>query len=182
MAKTTMNPLLTLVLGSLMVFGGASAIAQSRVGHEQRHFSAEDETVKNPVAIPLAVRALLAKEEMVRDAARFDHIAPEDFPASWFLTSAVSLGNEGEKDLVLVGRGPMSGANITQFWVFHATDEGYDLVLQAGAHDLFVNDRMQHGFREIELQSATGIRFYTVVFRFDGKRYKVIRNTSESTR
>ena len=87
-----------------------------------------------------------------------------------------------EKDLVLVGRGPMSGANITQFWVFHATDEGYDLVLQAGAHDLFVNDRMQHGFREIELQSATGIRFYTVVFRFDGKRYKVIRNTSESTR
>jgi hypothetical protein len=181
MAETMMNRLLTLVLGSLMGTGVVSAAAQSSVGREQRHFSAEDETVENPVTIPQPVRELLAKEKMVKQATAFEQIVPEKFPASWFLASGVHLVRGNEEDLVLVGQGPMAGANITQFWVFRQTAQGYKLVLQAGAHDLTVTNRMHNGFREIELLSATAARSYWVLLGFLDGQYKVIRDMSQDT-
>lgn len=162
------------------VFGAATIAEAQNHRPEQRQFSAEDESVRNPMPIPESVRRILAADEMVRDAASFNHIAPEDFPEAWFSASAVHLGSANEQDLILVGRGPMLGADITQFWVFRATTREYRLVLQAGAHDLIVLNKVRNEFREIELLSATASAARTVPLRFDGERCKVVRDNWES--
>jgi hypothetical protein len=166
-----------------VVLGAITAVVAAQLDNrpEQRQFSAEDESVQVPVAIPQGIRKNLAGDEMVREATSYDHIDPEEFPAAWFSASMVHLGSSIEEDFVLVGRGPMVGANITQFWVFRATTRGYRLVLQASAHDLIVMNKVRNGFREIELLSATGIAVRTVLLRFDGERYKVVRDKWEST-
>lgn len=75
----------------------------------------------------------------------------------------------------------MHGANISQFRLFRDTKDGYDLVLQSGAHDLIIMDKRWLGIREVELLSATGIAVHTVRLRFDGKRYRAFSDHWEST-
>ena len=165
-----------LLLGALLVVSPNIDASLQNAETEQRQFSAEDETVKNPILIPQSIREILVSDRMVRDAADYDHISPERFPASWFLASAVHLGGNYEDDLVLIGQGPLRGANITQFWVFHRVANGYKLVLQASAHDLTVSKTIWNRLHEIELLSATATRVHTVLLRFDGERYRVSRD------
>lgn len=75
----------------------------------------------------------------------------------------------------------MLGANITQFWVFCASRDTYRLVLQVGAHDLNVTDRVRRGYREIQLLSATGVGVHEVKLRFDGEEYKAFYEKYQST-
>jgi hypothetical protein len=148
---------------------------------EQTHFSAEDDSVQTPIVIPPAIRKLLAADESVKDLAHSEKIRPEGFPDSWFSASAVHLSSKPLEDVLLVGRGPMHGANITQFWVFCATPDGHRLVLQTGAHDLYVTRRFSNHYREIDLLSATGIAVHNVSLRYDGDAYKPFRDFWQST-
>jgi hypothetical protein len=166
---------LSIMLGVTVVV----AAAQQNDTLEQRHFSAEDESVRVPVEIPQGVRKILDEDEMVREATRHDHIDSEKFPEAWFSATIVHLGSSSEEDLVVVGQGPMLGANITHFWVFRGTDKSFRLVLRAGAHDLIVTNKVSNGFRNIQLLSATGTRVHTVVLQFDGDRYELMSDTWE---
>jgi hypothetical protein len=161
--------------------GLASGQPSGSRAHEQTHFRAEDDSVQMPIAIPPMIRQLLVADESVKDLARYEKIRPEDFPDSWFSASAVHLSSKALEDVVLVGRGPMLGANITQFWVFCAIPDGYRLVLQAGAHDLYVTRRVWNHYKEIDLFSATGIAVHNVSLRYDGQEYKSFHDSWEPT-
>jgi hypothetical protein len=147
----------------------------------QTHFSAEEESVERPITIPSAIRKLLAADDDVKELAQDENIPPENFLDSWFSASAVHLSSNALQDVVLVGRGPMLGANITQFWVFCATADGYRLVLKVGAHDLFVTHRTWKGFREIDLLSTTATEVHNVSLRYDGHEYKAFHDFWQST-
>jgi hypothetical protein len=113
----------------------AAEVANHR---EQVHFSAEDPDVETPIKVPEDVMAILRKDEFVRNVLQSENIAGERLPASWFSASAVHLNNAAERDVIVVGRPPLAGANVVTFWIFRAVSEGYHLVPTAPAHDLFV--------------------------------------------
>lgn len=149
---------------------------------QQRHFSAEVAGVDLPVAIPQDVLAILRNDQMVRNGIEDENLPAEKMPPSWFSASAIHLSNSSKVDLVVVAQGPLAGANVTTFWVFRATSRGYELVLTAPAHDLAVMNTRWKGYRDIELISLTGVQISTVLCRFDGKRYKAHKTSSEPIR
>jgi len=150
--------------------------------NEQLVFSAEDDSVKHPVAMPKEVLAILQKDEMVGNALENEQTSAEKIPPDWFSASAIHLSNSRQTDLVVMARGPLAGANVVTFWVFCATAHGYELVLTAPAHDLIVRNTRWFGHRDIELLSASAVQFSSVLCRFDGKRYTSYKTKSERMR
>ena len=171
-----------LILIVLVISGRACAQKPPRQEPEQTHFSAEDESVKNPIAIPDDVLALLRQDKMVRSSLEYEGIPPEKLPLSWFSASAIHLSGPGEPDLIVAAEGPLMGANVENFWVFRHTDHGYDLVLNAPAHDLIVVRTVWNKLREIEVLGATAASVHTVRLRFDGRRYVLYRDKWEDIR
>jgi hypothetical protein len=146
----------------------------------QTHFSAEDSSVRQPVAIPNSVLTVLREDEAVRIALANDGISAGNLPRSWLSASATHLSNSKELDLVVMGEGALRGTNITTFWVFCATAGGYNLVLTAPAHDLIVKNARSNGHRDIELISMTAVQVSRVLLRFNGERYVKRTATSEA--
>jgi len=146
---------------------------------EQTEFSAEDEAVKVPIALPQGVMDILRSDEMIGMVMRNQDPQIEKFPPSWFSASVIHLGTSGETDFVVVAEGPLIGANVTTFWVIRSTPSGYEVVLNAPAHDLSVKPGRAVGLRDIEMLAATAVQVHTVMYRFDGKSYKVFRDTWE---
>ena len=135
--------------------------------------------MEKPVPIPQGVWDILTTDELVCGKREGEHISPKDVPLSWFSASAIHLSNSEKVDFVVMGEGPLRGANIIPFWVFRATADGYKLVLEASVHDLIVKNNRSHGYRDIEMSGETALRYTSVLFRFDGEQYKRLRVRSE---
>jgi hypothetical protein len=164
---------------TLLVITGQWAQCQSAPKQkEQRVFSAEDENVNHPVAIPAEVMALLAKNEDVRNVLEYEKVEPSNLPASWFSAAEVRLGNKSERDLIIASKGPLRGANIDPFWVFIHDSKGFKLALSISLHDLVVKRTRSHGYRDLELSGMTASIVTVGKFRFDGNAY---RESSEKT-
>jgi hypothetical protein len=145
---------------------------------EQSEFSAEDAGVKNPVAVPDDVLAILRKDKTVLGILEGQHLQPTNLPPSWFSASAIHLSTSKRADLVVVGEPPVTGGNVTIFWVIRVTADGHELVLTAPAHDLIVRNRRWKGYREIELVSMTAVQISNVLCRFDGSQYAQFQSKS----
>jgi hypothetical protein len=139
---------------------------------EQRHFSAEDEGVKNPSEIPNDVMAILRTDKLVQNVAEDENIPLERIPAKWFSASRIRLGSDEANDLIVVAEGPLAGGNVDVFWVFIQQNQTFKLALVFPAHDLIVKNARSHGYRDIEAMGATAITVTTVRFKFDGAVYK----------
>lgn len=174
-----MKILLAWLLTSVLIVGAGAAEREKSRSQEQLHFSAEDNGVKNPVPVPEPVLAILAREEAVRNVLDNDNIPPKSVPASWFSASLTHLSGPNEQDLIVMGTGPLRGANVIPFWVFCVAANGYELVLASPAHDLIVKKTRWRGHRDIELISITAREISTVLCRFDGKKYKQYRSKLE---
>ena len=170
------------LLTVLITCNAGTASGKAAQASEQRHFSAEEDGVKKPVPIPKAVLATLKRDEHICNVLEYENISAEKIPASWFSASAIHLNRPDQLDLVVMGVGPLRGANVITFWVFAATASGYELVLMAPAHDLTVKNTRWKGYREIELVSMTAVEMSTVLVRFDGERYKEYKARSEHIR
>ena len=97
-------------VATLFVFAALPALGQSGIRQrEQRVFSAIDEGVKHPIAVPAEVLALLGKDERVRHVLEDENIQSAKLPDSWFSAAQIQLGNEREKDLIVMGEGPLRG-------------------------------------------------------------------------
>lgn len=149
---------------------------------EQSVFSAEDDAVKKPVAIPDDVLAILVKDEMVSRALEDENLAAEKIPLSWFSASTIHLSKSRETDFVVMARGPLAGGNVVTFWVFRGTPHGHELVLAAPMHDLIVKNTRWNGYRDVELASMSAVKISTVLCRFDGKRYVKYKSKTEDIR
>lgn len=167
-----------LVLTIALAFFSMTGVKGERLHQpEQTEFSAEDEAVKVPVVLPQGVLDILRSDEMVRMAMMNQEPQIKKLPSSWFSGSVIHLGAPGETDFVVAGNPPLSGANVTTFWVIRSTPNGFEVVLNAPAHDLWVKGSSTSGLRNIEMVAATAVQVHTVLWRFDGKSYKVSRDT-----
>ena len=145
---------------------------------EQLHFSAEDEQVERPIGIPEGVAAILRNDGRVRHFLEGEpSSATGQLPPSWFSASAVRLDGDGEKDVVVMATGALRGANITTFWVFRATNRGYELAFEAHEHDLIVTNKRWKGYRVIETDSMTAVLVRTAWYRLEGGQYKMFKDT-----
>lgn len=174
--KTRCSVLLLLVL---TLAGVVESTEDKQRSTEQLNFSAEDTSVKKPVAIPKEVLAILRNDRTVQSVLDNENIPPENLPSSWFSASAIHLSAASGMDLVVVGEPPVVGGNVTIFWVFCSTPEGYKLVLTAPAHGLEVKKTRWNGHRNIELTSMSAVKISTVLCRFDGQQYIEFRSSLE---
>jgi len=172
MNKVKVNRWLPCLVIFAALFGPASGMGQAAAGSSlQLHFSVEDEGVKHPVSIPAEVLAELRKDSGVHDALDAQDMEANKLPVSWFSAAAVPLTGSDEKGLVVIGKGPLQGANVTTFWVFRRTPQGLQLVLTTVAHDLEFKNPQPNGYREIETTAATAASVTTVVYRMGDLRY-----------
>ena len=70
------------------------------------------------------------------------------------------------------------GANIGQFWVLAETPKGYKLLLATSTLGLIVLDSRTKGYRDIKSVSESDV-VTTVVFKFDGQKYRVYRSSEK---
>lgn len=146
---------------------------------EQLHFSAEDENVKRPIVLPEEALALIAKDSEVMELLKDQSSAAIQL-SSWLSASEIHLDGPREKDIIVVAKGPLSGANVTTFWIIRPSGRGFDLMLGAvPAHDLVIKNTRSKGYRDIEAWTATAVRESTISFRFDGNRYKPSARSSK---
>jgi hypothetical protein len=151
-------------------------------GHEQTHFSAEDESVMHPIVLPGEALRLIEEDPFVVEALKSQAPATTQVPAGWLMASGVHLAGTDENDIVVVAAGLLSGANVTTFWVLRPADRGYELLLTAPAHDLVIKRTRSKGYKNIEFLSATAVEVSTVSLRFDGRRYQVQARSSKPIR
>ncbi|HEY2858415.1 MAG TPA: hypothetical protein VGJ21_08365 [Terracidiphilus sp.] len=167
------------VFSAIILAGIVSGTLTAQINHrskaEQTAFSAEDEEVKKPVAVPDDVLSLLIADDLVREAMEDSEPPVKVPPQGWFSASRIHLGATEEEDLIIEARGPLVGANIDTFWIILRTPKRPVLVLTASAHDLMVKKSRSNGYRDIELFSATAVECSTTVLKFDGKKYNVSR-------
>jgi hypothetical protein len=99
---------------------------------EQRSFGAEDQNFEHTVSLPSTVLDILRKQDEVKDALDMENVPFGDPPSTWFLASEVHLAGPNEKDIVVMGKCPVCGANVVPFWVFRPDEHGHELILAAG--------------------------------------------------
>jgi len=170
------------LFASLAICGALSAQDKHSHSAEQSVFSAEDDAVKKPAAIPEDVLAILAKDGMVSRTREDENLPAEKIPRSWFSASAIHLSKSGKTDFVVMAKGPLAGGNVVTFWIFRGTAHGHELVLTAPMHDLVVRHSRRNGYRDVELTSMSAVKISSVLCRFDGKRYARYKSKIEDIR
>jgi hypothetical protein len=151
-------------LGAQKIAGGAD--------HEQHLFSAMDDSVNHPVPLPPSVLAALSHDPDIGVKLKAESLIPDKLPASWFVVSEIHLGGPSERDLVVVGVGPVRGANVTTFWLFRPGNADYELLLKAPALGLEIKNSRTNGYRNIELVSATAVEVSKLECTFRGGAYQ----------
>jgi hypothetical protein len=140
---------------------------------EQRSFGAEDQNFEHPVSLPSTVLDILRKQDEVKDALDMENVPSGDPPSTWFLASKVHLAGPNEKDIVVMGKCPVCGANVVPFWVFRPDEHGHELILAAGGLRLDITPRRSNGYLEIETGMVAQQKPWTNVWRFNGKSYQL---------
>jgi hypothetical protein len=169
--------IVTSILAGVVVFGpsGVEAKHLSFLKHDRAPdelvFNADDGGVKPSVHIPAEIAPVLTSDEYVQSLLDERKISPSKLPSSWFSASHVQLGGKESDDLIVVGQAPVAGANVSPFWIFCATPQGYRLALKLSTHTLIVKSTRWNGRREIETVAATASEVFTVSYRFDGQQY-----------
>ena len=160
---------LKLPLGLLLVL----CVGCGRQAKEQTRFSAGDDAVENPIAMPSNIADLLSKDPFVRTTMEQERVSSDSFPSDWFQVSELHLSRSEEPDLIVVGDGPLRGANITTFWLYRPVQDGYELLLKPSAYLLDIKESRSHQYRDIELSSTTATMTTISVLKYDGRKYRV---------
>lgn len=178
-------PSLVLVACALGVACGSASAQKKHHLHpaqDQLAFSADDPGVKEPVALPDTLKPVLAADDYVQRLLEDRKLTADKLPAAWFSAALVRLTDRRQNDLVVVGEGPIRGADGTTFWIFCPTLHGYAQALKVSTHTLVVKDLKTKGARELEAQSPSAGDVFSVSYRFDGQQYKSYKEVSEPIR
>ena len=177
---------------------GTGQTARRASSQEQSRFNCEQgfagEPIQRPISLPEGALRVLAYDDGVSSCLENENMTRDQLPASWFVASEIHLDGPDEVDLVVLPNldtglaqnlrrpaGCFLGANTAEFWIVRKTSQQYELVLHAGGHDLEVSKIRTNGLRDamtITPQEA-GRKVTTVIYTFDGKRYKPRRTLVE---
>jgi hypothetical protein len=135
---------------------------------EQKVFS---DSIQHPVSLsPEVLKVLLASHpaketfEILNDSEKHD-------PSHLFQAAEVHLNSSNEVDLVVIGLGPMRGAETRWFWVVRSARKNPEVILFSGGDSLEVTDKKTHGYKDIGVVWMSSLETETAVYQFDGTSY-----------
>lgn len=88
-----------------------------------------------------------------------------------FLVVRVHLKDAGETDEVVLGKGPMSGADCDWFWVVRDLGGHAEILLFENAYGVYLLESRTNGYRDVRSVAFAGSTAYTNFFHYDGQRY-----------
>lgn len=152
----------------------AQHVQQAATAAEQDDFS-EDTGVKNPVPLPADVaNLLLESDEAKRALGNAADTARRD-PSQLFEAAEVHLGRADERDLVVIGQSPLSGADTGWFWIVRSADKNPKILLFATGLSLSILDTRTNGLRDVGTAwSSANEEVSQAIYSFDGAKYKEV--------
>jgi hypothetical protein len=174
---------LTMTLGVLLFFGGiACAQTGKPPAAEQLYFSEDDPAgaLRNQEPLPAEVLKILLQQKEVRDGLRSASPAEQDNPAKLFRASRVHLSGLKETDWVVMGVGPMSGADNSWFWLVRSQEGGATVVCFAGGNSLLLRNSRTNGFRDVESDWSSAAETEITDYHFDGTQYREWKTTRKN--
>jgi hypothetical protein len=176
---------MTRIARASCVFAGicvviAAAMAQTkRPVHEPTVFSAEDEDTsafRNALPPSNAVLdALLKTTEAQQSADELQKMGREE-QRELFHVVPMHLSRPDEVDWIVLGSGPMSGADNEWYWVVHQVGKRAEVLLFANGLALNVLWSRTNGYKDIETSWAGNLGYEVDrYFHYDGTRYKLVR-------
>ncbi len=165
-----------LLLLPLPIFCVCSSVAQ-----EQVSFSTEGE-IKKPVALPHAVEEIVMRDHDVRDTMLGERVPMTMLPKEWYRASEVHLAEGELPAIVVVGHAPIGGAHAAWFWVCARQNGRWVLLLRATGDMLNVQPNRTHGWNEMETSYYTASVLYSWSYRFDGRRYRLLKESQKPLR
>lgn len=163
---------MVLPIAMLVSTGGQAQSVRTKARPlEQAVFGLENE-VNRPVNVPEGALQILRTDTEVLRCLKQNQ-TPNHVSASWFVASEIHLNGPEGIDLVVQPKNTcLFGANIGPFWVFRNTPQGYRMVLTTRALGLEVLRSRTKGYRNIRGVRATATNTVSVLFRFDGHKYR----------
>jgi hypothetical protein len=139
-----------LILAVLVVIfcRAISAQTDSLCPHEKDSFGEECFSGTVPITRDV-IEAIFQTEEGRLGAASLT-AEQRQHPESLFKAHVLHLGPGSEQDFIVMGSGPMSGADNDWFWIVRQTVSGPRAILWVGALGVSILRRSTHGLRDIE--------------------------------
>jgi hypothetical protein len=156
----------------------SACFAQSACAHK-RFFGGEEDPCLDKASSPSppVVTSILNTNEANET---FADMEPADRASVSKLLKGltVHLRNEQQKDMIVRGDFPMSGGDNTWFWIVTSADSRPSAFWVQG-NMVTILDSRHNGYSDIRTDWAAGSHRATRIFRYDGHRYKVFRETYE---
>ena len=164
-------------LATILFFFVASLFAQQ--SKPQTVFGLE-EPVTRPVPVPDRVLQLVRQDALFKQEIESLNDTGSDFTKDWFVASEIDFGCR--RGLIVIGQGPLVGANVGPFWIFVADNNGsYGKPLAVLALGVQVRPSRGKSCREIWASSATAATVSTTTFRLKDTELVRHRSWTEST-
>jgi len=164
------------VLFALAAFAGIALFARGQDAHpgtEQKLFSPSDSPIQHPVTLsPEVLRVLLASQTAKQTFAVLNDSEKAN-PSQFFQAGEVHLSSPDQVDLVVIGLGPMKGADAGWFWVVRSAHKDPQVVLFSGGDSLEVLDNKTHGYKDVRSAWSSSFETEATTYQFDGSAYQV---------
>jgi hypothetical protein len=160
----------------LAAFAGVVLVARGQEAHpaaEQKLFSASDSPIQHPVTLsPDVLRVLLASQTAKETFAVLNDSQKAN-PAQLFQAGEVHLSSPDQVDLVVIGLGPMKGADAGWFWIVSSARKNPQVILFGGGDSLEVLDTKTKNYKDIRIVWSSSFETETTTYQFDGSIYQM---------
>jgi hypothetical protein len=136
---------------------------------EQKVFS---DTIEHPASLSPEVLKVLLASHPAKETFEILNESEKHDPSQLFQAAEVHLTSSNEVDLVVIGLGPMRGAENRWFWVVRSANKTPQVILFCGGDSLDVTDKKTHGYKDIGVVWMSSLETETSVYQFDGTFYK----------
>lgn len=172
------------ILLLIIVIVTAQPIQSQSVGgvqFEQKIFNAEDSGVKQPIDLPQGVLEILSKDDLVLASLRDSERNQRDAPPTWFSATLSKTNVIGKKLYIVMGIGPLRGANVTTFWLvsFDVSTHQARVILSVPTLRLEVGRLGDSPYPPIRSEKVVGASVIDARYAWIKGRYKPVAKRSE---
>ena len=135
-------------------------------------FSAEDDHVSAPAALPPPVFDLLVQVESRHWNG--DTIRPE-----WFSAEKVSVSGRSAELLLVQAEGPLRGANVSEFWLVQQDTQHHtaSLLWTSPEHDVTLKLTPASPYPSIQTERLSAGRLWTARYAYEHGTYVLVRKS-----
>lgn len=127
--------------------------------------------------LPRKVLQILLKDRSVKDSMELASDAERKNPAQLFRAAEVHLFSPNETDLLIVGNTPIAGANNGWFWAIRLAHKNPKVVLFTTGYAVEVMGSQTNGYQNLRSTWSNPNGTETKIYKFDGVKYRLCKDT-----